>query len=88
MSNSDENNGHNNGNGEQSQQQLVQPQPIEQQTAVVYPISIKLEQDPKGRVKCSVHCHSNDEDTIREQVVRLFVKTQDDLKGKGINVLE
>ena len=80
------NNNNNNNNNNNDQQQQDQQQ--QQQAAVVYPISIKLEQDPKGRVKCSIHCYGYDGDIVKDEVIRLFVKTQDELKGKGINVLE
>jgi hypothetical protein len=72
----------------QQQEQQKQEQQSQQSQAVVYPYSVKIEQDSKGKAKVSIHVYGVDADTTKDEAVRLFVKTQDELKGKGVVVLE
>ena len=68
--------------------QAPQSQQEQQSQAQVYPYSVKIEQDSKGKAKVSIHVYGVDADATKDEAVKLFVKTQDDLKGKGITVLE
>ena len=68
--------------------QAPQSQQEQQSQAQVYPYSVKIEQDSKGKAKISIHVYGVDADTTKDEAIKLFVKTQDELKGKGIAVLE
>jgi FtsZ-interacting cell division protein ZipA len=82
------NNGNNNNNNHNSQMQEQNQEQLSQQQAQVYPYSVKIEQDSKGKAKISIHVYGVDADTTKDEAIKLFVKTQDELKGKGIAVLK
>jgi hypothetical protein len=72
---------------------LSPPQPEEQQRqditpTATYPYSIKVEQDPKGSVKISIHVYSQDLEAASDQVVKAFLDTREKFKEKGVKVLE
>lgn len=86
------NNGNNNNNDNQIQEQFKeQQQPqihTQQQQAVVYPVSIKIDQNSSWKAKINIHMYGVDPDATKDEAIRLFVKTQDELKAKGIAVLK
>lgn len=83
------NNGNNNNNDNQIQEQFKeQQQPQQQQQAVVYPVSIKIDQNSSWKAKINIHMYGVDPDATKDEAIRLFVKTQDELKAKGIAVLK
>ena len=71
---------------EQEQQQQQQYQDIT--PTATYPYSIKIEQDPKGSVKISIHVYSQDLESASDQVVKAFLDTREKFKQKGVKVLE
>ena len=77
---------------EQEQEQEQQQQPLQQsqqqQPAVVYPYSVKIEQAANGSAKVSIHTYNDDPDKARYESIRLFIQTREELKSKGIKVLE
>jgi hypothetical protein len=41
-----------------------------------------------GQAKVSVHTYNVNPDVAKDEAVRLFIETQQDLKNKGVKVLE
>jgi FtsZ-interacting cell division protein ZipA len=78
----------NNNNNQVQEQFKEQQQPQQQQQAVVYLVSIKIDQNSSGKTKINIHMYGVDPDATKDEAIRLFVKTQDVLKGKGSAVLE
>jgi FtsZ-interacting cell division protein ZipA len=68
---------------QQQEQQYQDITPI-----TTYPYSIKIEQDPKGSVKISIHVYSQDLESASDQVVKAFLDTREKFKQKGVKVLE
>jgi len=73
---------------QQEQEQQREQQQSQPQQGQVYPYSVKIDQDSKGKAKISIHTYGVHPDATKDEAIRLFVKTQDELKGKGIAVLE
>ena|GEM_PF-5804300 len=70
---------------QQEQQQREQQQPPQQQ---VYPYSVKIEQSSSGAAKVSVHTYNVNPNAAKDEAVRLFIETREELKSKGLKVLE
>jgi hypothetical protein len=66
------------------QQQREQQQPQQQ----VYPYSVKIEQSSSGAAKVSVHTYNVNPNAAKDEAVRLFIETREELKSKGLKVLE
>ena len=58
------------------QQEQHREQQQYQDTAVVYPYSVKIEQDTKGNAKISVHSYHTDINTVSDDAVKAFLDTK------------
>jgi hypothetical protein len=68
---------------QQNQQQQGQLLPVAYQQH-----SVKIEQDPKGFAKLSIHIYSEDIESITQQAVKVFLDTRQKLVQNGIKLLE
>jgi hypothetical protein len=68
----------------QQQHREQQQQPQQQ----VYPYSVKIEQSSSGAAKVSVHTYNVNPNAAKDEAVRLFIETREELKSKGLKVLE
>ena len=67
---------------------LSQQQQEQQQPQQVYPYSVKIEQSSSGAAKVSVHTYNVNPYAAKDEAVRLFIETREELKSKGLKVLE
>jgi len=42
----------------------------------------------KGAAKISIHIYNKNHDASKDDEIRLFIQTQEELKSKGVKVLE
>jgi hypothetical protein len=67
---------------EQEQQQPQQREQQQQPQQQVYPYSVKIEQSSSGAAKVSVHTYNVNPNAAKDEAVRLFIETREELKGK------
>jgi hypothetical protein len=72
----------------QQRQEQRREQQQYQDTAVVYPYSVKIEQDTKGNAKISVHSYHTDINTVSDDAVKAFLDTKRKLLDANVKVLE
>lgn len=72
----------------QQQEQEQQREQQHQDTAAVYPYSVKIEQDTKGNAKISVHTYHADINTVSDDAVKVFLDTKKKLLDANVKVLE
>jgi hypothetical protein len=58
--------------------------PIQQQ----HPFSVKIEPDPKGFYKTSVHVYGDDLEDVKKKSVQLLKGKIDELRANGLKVIE
>jgi hypothetical protein len=54
----------------------------------IFPYSVKLSTNTKGVVGIDIHTYNSDAQAAKNEAIRLFIETREELKDKGIKVLD